>query len=234
MVSALFFHDLVLFGLLWLCIMLHYTWPSDRPAGNRRTSKPAKPLRKRPGHPKPFPGLTRTPCCAACEQTAQEPAAPPPPALPPPITSDRGRPRQEDTSQQFCPDPDCTYRGRVGLGNISSNGHPNGGPWRQLYCSQCAGYFLETHGTPFYGKRVSADLLVWAVGALVEGLGIRAVARASRSMPTPCYGGWWRQQSISRPSRSIFCTTCGSPKCNSTSSMPCSMRSRMVRSARPR
>jgi len=28
-----------------------------------------------------------------------------------------------------------------------------------------------------YGKRVSSDLCVWAVGALAEGLGIRAVAR---------------------------------------------------------
>jgi len=36
---------------------------------------------------------------------------------------------------------------------------------------------LETHGTPFHGKRVAPDLLVWAVGALAEGLGIRAVAR---------------------------------------------------------
>jgi IS1 family transposase len=36
---------------------------------------------------------------------------------------------------------------------------------------------LETHGTIFHGKRVAPDLLVWAVGALAEGLGIRAVAR---------------------------------------------------------
>src|SRR5207302_1521713 len=39
------------------------------------------------------------------------------------------------------------------------------------------GYFQETHGTPLHGKRVAPDLLVWAVGALAEGLGIRAVAR---------------------------------------------------------
>src|SRR5262249_51116040 len=39
------------------------------------------------------------------------------------------------------------------------------------------GYFLETHGTIFHGKRVAPNLLVWAVGALAEGLGIRAVAR---------------------------------------------------------
>jgi hypothetical protein len=41
----------------------------------------------------------------------------------------------------------------------------------------CQGYFQETHGTPLHGKRVSSDTLVWAVGALAEGLGIRAVAR---------------------------------------------------------
>jgi IS1 family transposase len=65
----------------------------------------------------------------------------------------------------------------VGYGNLQANGHPNGSPWRQGHCTACKGYFLETHGTPLYGKRVTADLLVWAVGALAEGLGIRAVAR---------------------------------------------------------
>jgi len=89
----------------------------------------------------------------------------------------RGRPRQVDTSHHFCPDPDCRYGGWVGLGNITANGHPSGGPWRQLHCSRCGGYFQETHGTPLHGKRVSPDMLVWAIGALAEGLGIRAVAR---------------------------------------------------------
>jgi hypothetical protein len=36
---------------------------------------------------------------------------------------------------------------------------------------------LSDHGTPLHGKHVAPDLLVWAVGALAEGLGIRAVAR---------------------------------------------------------
>jgi len=177
MVSHLFFYQLMVLGLLWLCVILHYAWPSECPGGDQKPSKPLPPPGKRSSDLKPFPGLTRTPCCAACEQAAQEPAAPPPPAPPPLITSSRGRPRHVDTSQQFCPNPDCAYRGRVGLGNLSANGHPNGGPWRQLYCSQCEGYVLETHGTPFHGKRVAPDLLVWAVGALAEGLGIRAVAR---------------------------------------------------------
>src|SRR5206468_10288057 len=158
----LFFYQLMVLGLLWLCVILHDAWPSECPGGDQKPSKPLPPPGKRSSDPKPFPGLTRKPCCAACEQAAQEPAAPPPPAPPPPITSRRGRPRHVDTSQQFCPNPDCAYRGRVGLGNLRANGHPNGGPWRQLYCSQCEGYVLETHGTPFHGKRVSPDLLVWA------------------------------------------------------------------------
>jgi IS1 family transposase len=41
----------------------------------------------------------------------------------------------------------------------------------------CRTYFLETHGTPLHGRRVAPELVVWAVGALAEGLGIRAVAR---------------------------------------------------------
>ena len=65
----------------------------------------------------------------------------------------------------------------MGLGNLRANGHPNGGPWRQLHCTSCGGYFQETHGTPLHGKRVVPERLVWAVGALAEGLGIRAVAR---------------------------------------------------------
>jgi hypothetical protein len=82
-----------------------------------------------------------------------------------------------DTSQHFCPNPDCVSQGRVGLGNIRANGHPSGGPWRQLHCSACAGYVLETPGTILHGQRVAPDLLVWAVGAVAEGRGVRAVAR---------------------------------------------------------
>jgi transposase-like protein len=63
------------------------------------------------------------------------------------------------------------------LGNLRANGHPSGHRWRQFYCLGCQGYFQETHSTPFQGKQVEPDKLVWAIGALAEGLGIRAVAR---------------------------------------------------------
>jgi hypothetical protein len=82
-----------------------------------------------------------------------------------------------DTQHHFCPSPHCAYYGWVGFGNVRANGHPNGRRWRQLQCVACRTYFLETHGTPLHGTRVAPELVVWAVGALAEGLGIRAVAR---------------------------------------------------------
>ena len=176
MVSHHIFYQLVLLGLLWLFMMLHVMWPSDRPVLAPRPPQPVAPPRKRSKEPKPFAGLLHKPHCAACEQAAQAPEALPPPA-PLPIISRRGRPREVDTSQHFCPHPTCDYRGWVGLGNLRANGHPSGGPWRQFSCTACEGYFQETHGTPFHGKRVAPEKLVWAVGALAEGLGIRAVAR---------------------------------------------------------
>src|SRR5881409_4458394 len=176
MIPQQFFYQLVVLGLLWLFVMLHYAWPSRCVASPHKPSKPLPPPRKRSSDPKPFPGLTRTPPCAACAQAHEH--GPQPPGCPPPrMAPTRGRPRQVDTSQHFCPHLDWAYQGWVGLDNISANGHPSGGLWRQLYCTGCGGYFLETHGTPFHGKHVAPDLLVWAVGALAEGLGIRAVAR---------------------------------------------------------
>jgi hypothetical protein len=37
----------------------------------------------------------------------------------------------------------------------------------------CQGYFYETHGTIFHGKRSSPDLIVHVIACLAEGLGIR-------------------------------------------------------------
>jgi len=65
----------------------------------------------------------------------------------------------------------------VGWGNLRANGHPNGGPWRQLLCVACRGSFLETLGTLFHGKRGSAELIVRVIACLAEGLGIRGTAR---------------------------------------------------------
>jgi len=117
------FYQLLLVGLVWLCLMLHVVWPYDCATAGPTTPRPAKAPPKRSSDPKPFPGLTHKPHCEACAQAAvlrpQAPCAPPPR-----IVSTRGRPRQVDTSSHFCPQPPCAYRGWVGLGHISANGLP--------------------------------------------------------------------------------------------------------------
>src|SRR5262244_1927389 len=175
MVSHLFFYQLVLIALVWLCLMLHWTWLSD-PATCPPTLEPTPPVPKRHRERKPFTGLTTKPHCDACAQASDlRPEAPCPP--PPRIVSTQGRRRQVDTSTHFCPNPDCTYQGWVGWGNLRANGHPNGGPWRQLLCVVCRRYFLETLGTIFHGKRASVYLIVRVIACLAEGVGIRGTAR---------------------------------------------------------
>jgi IS1 family transposase len=176
MVSHLFFYQLVLIALVWLCLMLQWAWPSDPAAACPTTPEPLPPVPKRQREPAPFVGLTTKPHCDACEHSSapcpQTPSAPPPRMVP-----TRGRRRQVDTSRHFCPNPDCAYRGWVGWGNLRAHGHPNGGPWRQLLCVVCRHYFLETLGTLFHGKRAAVDLIVRVIACLAEGLGLRGTAR---------------------------------------------------------
>src|SRR5467141_2055669 len=61
-------YQLLLVGLVWLCLMLHVVWPSDRATAGSTTPRPATAPPKRSSDLKPFPGLTRRPPCAACEQ----------------------------------------------------------------------------------------------------------------------------------------------------------------------
>jgi hypothetical protein len=178
MIPPLFFYQLALLGLLWLCVMLHLAWPSRGPVSARRSVEPETPVkarRKRSSEPKPFVGLTQKPPCALCQHEASH--STPPPMRPDPMSPTHRRPREVDTSRHFCPHADCDYRGWLGLGNLRANGHPSGGPWRQFHCTACDGYFPEHHGTIFHGKRMAVELIVRVLAYLAEGLGIRATAR---------------------------------------------------------
>jgi len=82
MVSELFFYPLVLIALLWLCLMLHCAWPSDRTTAHSTSSHPIPSRRQRQREPKPFAGLTTKPHGNACALTsASQPHAP---SVPPP------------------------------------------------------------------------------------------------------------------------------------------------------
>ncbi len=156
--------------------MLQWAWPSDPATVCPTAPEPPPPRPKRKREPTPFAGLIHKPHCDTCAHTPdscpQAPTAPPPRLVP-----TRGRRRQVDTATHFCPNPDCRYWGWAGWGNLRANGHPNGGPWRQLLCIACRRYFLETLGTLFHGKRASVDLIVHVIACLAEGLGIRGTAR---------------------------------------------------------
>jgi transposase-like protein len=176
MTSDPVFYPLLLAALVLVCVIIHAWRPDPRRATPPLPARPVKPHRKRSKEPKPFAGYLQKPLCEACEhERDSHPKAPGSP--PPAIIFNRGRKRTVDTSGHFCPDPDCAYHGRLGLGNIRANGHPGGQPWRQFQCVSCQRYFYETEGTIFHGKRSSPDLIVHVIACLAEGLGIRGAAR---------------------------------------------------------
>lgn len=176
MAPNLLFYQLLLVVLVLIFLLMQAGWP-DPPRPTSRTSrKPVKPRRTRSKDAKPFMGLIHKLLCEACEHDLDP--RPKAPGSPPPImTFTRGRRRTVDTSQHFCPDHDCSYHGWLGRGTIRANGHPGGQPWRQLQCISCHGFFSETHGTIFHGKRASVELIVHVIACLAEGLGIRGTAR---------------------------------------------------------
>ena len=176
MAPNLLLYQLLLVALVLICFIIHVWWPDDLHVTLQMPRKPDTPCRKRSKEPKPFTGFLHKPLCEACEQEAD--ARSKAPGLPPPlIPFTRGRQRTVDTRSHFCPAPECAYYGRLGRGNLRANGHPGGQPWRQLQCVSCQGYFSETHGTLFHGKRSSAELIVRVLACLAEGLGIRGTAR---------------------------------------------------------
>jgi hypothetical protein len=80
MVSHLFFYQLTLIALVWLCVLLHWAWPSDSAAACPSTLDPTPPQPKRHREPTPFVGLTTKPHCDACEHNSAPYPQPPAPA----------------------------------------------------------------------------------------------------------------------------------------------------------
>jgi hypothetical protein len=164
MVSHLFYYQLALLALVWLCLMLHVTWRKRgvTPPPALAPPEPSPPKRTRAHEPKPFAGLTYKPHCALCEREAAYPQSPLP-VPPDPMSSTNRRPRQIDTSMHFCPHAGCDYRGWLGLGNRRANGHPSGGPWRQ--CTKMApgicpvAYKASPRGCASVGDTIRASII---------------------------------------------------------------------------
>jgi hypothetical protein len=181
------FYQILLLALVLICLMIYVWWLDSSKAPPPRPYKPDQPRRKRSQECKPFTGYIHKPLCEACEQGVDScPKAPG--SSPPVMIFTRGRRRTVDTSGHCCPDPDCAYHGWRGRGNIRANGHPGGQPWRQLQCVSCEGYFYETDGPIFHGKRASPELIVHVIACLAEGLGIRGTARVFEIDPNTVLG----------------------------------------------
>lgn len=119
---------------------------------------------------------TCKPDCPACQAETQGQATRPP--RPEPRQKQKlGRRRSVNTDWHFCPQRGCAHYGWVGLGNIVSNGHPNGGRWRQLKCTVCGKHFAESTGTLFYRSSLAPELLCRIITALAEGVSLQATAR---------------------------------------------------------
>src|SRR5438046_10389022 len=71
MVSSLVFYQVGLIALVCLFLILSGLWLSAPAAARPMTLKPLLPRCKHSKKPKPFLGLTRKPCCAACEQVSR-------------------------------------------------------------------------------------------------------------------------------------------------------------------
>lgn len=79
-----------------------------------------------------------------------------------------------DPSTQFCHNPSCSARGKIGEGNIIIHSHKE----RRYLCEVCGDTFAETKGTPFYRLHKAADLMVIVVTLLSHGCPIQAIVAA--------------------------------------------------------
>ena len=123
MVSTPLFYQLLLVAFVLIRLLMHVVWPDDPPRAPTPSPQPHQRRRRRVKEPKPFPGFVHKPLCAACVQAAE--AQPKAPSLPPPIIRyTQGLRRTVDTQAHFCPEPDCSYHGWLGRGNIRANGLP--------------------------------------------------------------------------------------------------------------
>ena len=187
MTPTLLCYQLLLVTLVLICLLIHVGWPDKPRPSSPTTLKPDPPRRKRAREPKPFTGYIHTPLCEAGEQGAGP--RPKSPGSPPPVMIfTRGRRHPVDTSGHFCPEPDCPYHGWLGRGDFGANGHRGGQQWRPFQCGSCHGYFYETHGTMFHGKRSSPELIGHVIACLAEGWGIRGTARVFEIDPNPVRG----------------------------------------------
>jgi transposase-like protein/IS1 family transposase len=80
----------------------------------------------------------------------------------------------KDAPQLFCPNLDCSARGKIGAGNIVSHGKA-----RERYrCKTCNKTFSRHHATMLEGLRKPEELIVMVVTLLAYGCPVQAIVHA--------------------------------------------------------
>jgi hypothetical protein len=233
MIPTVFIYPIMLLALVSLFLILRTLWSSDRSVACRPLPRLITPPRTRSHEPKPFAGLTYKPHCAACEQEATPPKVPP--AVPPdPMPVSTRRPRRVETSRRCGPHPPGDYRGGVGLGNRRAQGHPHGGPWRQLQGSACGGSVCETPRTIVPGTRVPGELMGRVIACLAAGVGLRGTARVFAVDPHTVRPWLVAADQLQACARDFLPDVSPPVRCPWTNAMPGSAPSRTGRAVRPR
>jgi transposase-like protein len=83
-----------------------------------------------------------------------------------------------DPSSQFCHNPDCRARGKVGEGNIGAHSRKEG----RCRCKVCGHTFAATKGTPFYRLHRAAELMVIVLTLLSHGCPVQGILRSAQDL----------------------------------------------------
>lgn len=81
-----------------------------------------------------------------------------------------------DPQQQFCPNFDCSARGKTGEGNIVVHSRKE----KRYKCTMCGRTFVGTTGTPFYRLRSGLELVTVVITLIAHGCPVQAIVAAFR------------------------------------------------------
>jgi len=79
-----------------------------------------------------------------------------------------------DPQEQFCPNMECSARGKVGDGNIVIHSQKE----ERYKCTRCGKTFSARTGTPLYGLKKGGDEFVIVVTLLAHGCPVQAIVAA--------------------------------------------------------
>jgi transposase-like protein len=79
-----------------------------------------------------------------------------------------------DPSKQFCPNENCSARGKTGAGTITIHDKQR----RRYRCKVCKKTFSERRGTMYEGLRKPIELITMVVILLAYGCPVQAIVQA--------------------------------------------------------